>query len=76
MLVEKEQQTPVPPQYLVLIPEQMDVLLEGASEVGSPCMVRGESLGRLKLKIEGLLWFYQAKAQLGSFKLLQVLHKW
>ena len=55
MLVGKEQQTPVPPQYLVLIPEQMDVLLEGASEVSSPGMVRGESLGRLKLKIEGLL---------------------
>ena len=51
MLVENEQQTAVPPQYLVLIPEEMDVLLEGASEVGSPGMVRGESLCRLKLKI-------------------------
>ena len=35
-------------QYLVFFSEQMDVLLEEASEVGSPGMVRGESLMRLQ----------------------------
>ena len=73
-MVENDQHTAVPSQYLVLIPEQMDVLLEGAS-VGSPGMVREESLGWLQLKIEGLLRICQSKAQLGSFKLLQVLHQ-
>ena len=49
-MVENDQQTAVPTQYLVLIPEEMDILLEGASEAGSPGMVQGWSLGRLKLK--------------------------